>query len=188
MNSEINSKLQASRKELLDIGLRNNLISFKKTGKNLTLLPADAPAVLEALCFEERALAFAAAEKHAVKGGDATIDKAESTEDAAAANNFELLRKLSHAPAPSESTHLSQTKTSRGRKPSGLQLQTAMDEERLFLQLLKIQAEAQTYVEEQGVNILFIALGFLHWYESDSSIDARRAPLVLIPVLNRPGF
>lgn len=182
MNSEINSKLQASRKELLDIGLRNNLISFKKTGKNLTLLPADAPAVLEALCFEERALAFAAAEKHAVKGGDATIDKAESTEDAAAANNFELLRKLSHAPAPSESTHLSQTKTSRGRKPSGLQLQTAMDEERLFLQLLKIQAEAQTYVEEQGVNILFIALGFLHWYESDSSIDARRAPLVLIPV------
>ena len=182
MNSEINSKLQASRKELLDIGLRNNLISFKKTGKNLTLLPADAPAVLQALCVDEKALVFVATEKPLGKSGRASSDEGESTEDFEAVDDLELLRELSHASALTESTLSPQPKTSRGKKVSGIHLQTAMDEERLFLHLLKIQAEAQTYVEEQGVNILFIALGFLHWYESDSSTDARRAPLVLIPV------
>ena len=49
MNSDIATKLQASRKELLDIGLRNNLISFKKTAKNLALIQADASEVFEAV-------------------------------------------------------------------------------------------------------------------------------------------
>jgi len=35
INSDIATRLHASRKELLDIGLRNNLVSFKKTAKNL---------------------------------------------------------------------------------------------------------------------------------------------------------
>src|ERR1700753_2377208 len=36
--------------------------------------------------------------------------------------------------------------------------------------------------EEQGINILFLAIGFLRWYEDDSSEVRREAPLVLIPV------
>jgi hypothetical protein len=32
------------------------------------------------------------------------------------------------------------------------------------------------------VNTLFLALGFVEWYEADSSQDPRRAPLVLVTV------
>ena len=32
------------------------------------------------------------------------------------------------------------------------------------------------------MNILYLALGMLRWYESDTSTNERRAPLVLIPV------
>ncbi len=42
--------------------------------------------------------------------------------------------------------------------------------------------DARTYIEEQGVNILYLALGFLHWYESDSSDNKHKAPIILIPV------
>ena len=52
------------------------------------------------------------------------------------------------------------------RRHTDTKLQTALTEERLFLNLLKIHTEAETYIQEQGVNVLFLALGFLHWYES----------------------
>ncbi|MBU0476159.1 MAG: DUF3320 domain-containing protein [Bacteroidetes bacterium] len=41
---------------------------------------------------------------------------------------------------------------------------------------------ARTMIQEQGVNILYLALGFMHWYDSDTSDTARKAPLILIPV------
>ena len=37
MSSGISQKLQSSRKELLDIGLRNNMLNFRKTAKTLCL-------------------------------------------------------------------------------------------------------------------------------------------------------
>ncbi|VFR96914.1 DNA helicase related protein [plant metagenome] len=49
--------------------------------------------------------------------------------------------------------------------------------------MLKVRSEAQAFVEEQGANLLFLAIGFLHWYESDSSEEARRAPLILVPCM-----
>ena len=52
--------------------------------------------------------------------------------------------------------------------------------------LLSIYRDAKTAEEEQGINILFLAIGFLRWYEDDHSEVLREAPLVLLPVsLNR---
>ncbi|EPT8337745.1 DUF4011 domain-containing protein [Enterobacter kobei] len=48
--------------------------------------------------------------------------------------------------------------------------------------LRAIYGKAQTALEESGANILYLALGFLEWYESDSSEKARYAPLFTIPV------
>jgi hypothetical protein len=62
-------------------------------------------------------------------------------------------------------------------------LQTNLDEEMLEKRLLSIFRDAKTAEEEQGINILFLAIGFLRWYEDDKSEVLREAPLVLIPVL-----
>src|SRR5208282_4091603 len=57
---------------------------------------------------------------------------------------------------------------------------------RLEKRLLSIYRDAKTAEEEQGINILFLAIGFLRWYEDDHSEVVREAPLVLLPVsLNR---
>lgn len=49
--------------------------------------------------------------------------------------------------------------------------------------LLKTWRDAQLSLEEQGVNVLFLALGMLEWYEAESSQELRKAPLILVPVL-----
>ena len=41
---------------------------------------------------------------------------------------------------------------------------------------------ARTSLEENGANSLFLALGMLRWYESAKSLQARYAPILLLPV------
>ena len=59
---------------------------------------------------------------------------------------------------------------------------TAETPEQLDRRLLKTYYDANTLIQEQGVNTLFVALGMVHWYESDSSDIERKAPLILVPV------
>ena len=61
-------------------------------------------------------------------------------------------------------------------------LNTTLHEEKLEKRLLAIYRDAKTAEEEQGINILFLAIGFLRWYEDDKSEVLREAPLVLVPV------
>jgi very-short-patch-repair endonuclease len=61
-------------------------------------------------------------------------------------------------------------------------LQTRVGEDALQRRLLKFFRDAKTLEEEQGINILYLAVGFLGWYEDDNSQVVREAPLLLIPV------
>ncbi len=63
-----------------------------------------------------------------------------------------------------------------------LKLHTRLTAEGLQKRLLSLYRDAQGIEEEQGVSVLFLALGFLRWYESESSDFERFAPLVLLPV------
>jgi len=62
------------------------------------------------------------------------------------------------------------------------QLETKLGPDALTKKLLKIYREAQTAEEESGVNILYLAIGFLTWFEDKSSSVPREAPLILLPV------
>ncbi len=65
-------------------------------------------------------------------------------------------------------------------------LQTSHSSTELQKRLLNTYYTARTAIEEQGVTTLYLALGMLEWYESESSEILRRAPLIMIPVeLNR---
>ncbi len=63
-----------------------------------------------------------------------------------------------------------------------LKLQTRLTSEGLQKRLFDIWYDAQTLEQEQGVNILYLALGLLRWYDADASDTPRHAPLVLLPV------
>jgi very-short-patch-repair endonuclease len=64
-----------------------------------------------------------------------------------------------------------------------LKLQTKLASENLQKRLFDIWYDARTLEQEQGVNILYLALGLLRWYDDDTSDTPRHAPLVLLPVV-----
>jgi len=67
-------------------------------------------------------------------------------------------------------------------------LQTKLTKTNLEKKLKSLFYESKEYEEEQGVNVLYIALGFLKWYEDANSDIVKYAPLVLLPVeLSREG-
>ena len=67
-------------------------------------------------------------------------------------------------------------------------LQTKLTKTNLERKLKSLFYESKEFEEEQGVNVLYIALGFLKWYEDANSDIAKYAPLVLLPVeLSREG-
>ena len=61
-------------------------------------------------------------------------------------------------------------------------LQTRLTSAGLQRRLLELYADARTLEEEQGVNILFLALGMLKWIDPSNVNNVRFAPLVLVPV------
>lgn len=65
-------------------------------------------------------------------------------------------------------------------------MQTDLSARELQKRLFRIHQHARTVFEEQGYNVLYLALGFLEWTETSG--DQHRAPLILIPVqLERRG-
>jgi very-short-patch-repair endonuclease len=61
-------------------------------------------------------------------------------------------------------------------------LQTSATRDQLDRSLRRLDEQARLSIEEQGVNILYITLGMLHYKEAAPSTEMLRAPLVLIPV------
>lgn len=61
-------------------------------------------------------------------------------------------------------------------------LRADLDADELGTRLIEIFRHARTSLEESGANTLYLALGFLHWYESPQAEKPRRAPLLLLPL------
>lgn len=51
-----------------------------------------------------------------------------------------------------------------------------------FTALKNIRRKAKTLLEETGVNVAYMAFGFIHWRESESSSEFFRAPVLLVPI------
>jgi hypothetical protein len=65
---------------------------------------------------------------------------------------------------------------------SGKSLQTLKFPDELEAIMEKIFGDARLAEQEMGLSTLFLAFGFLEWYESDSSDKTSFAPLLLLPV------
>ena len=61
-------------------------------------------------------------------------------------------------------------------------LVTLLDGNDLDYAIKALYYTARTELEENGANTLFAAMGFLKWYESDISKQARYAPILLYPI------
>ena len=67
-------------------------------------------------------------------------------------------------------------------KHTDSKLQTTLSPDALHKKLLSLYRETRRIEEEQGINVLYLALGFLKYFDSEKSERAFYGPLILIPV------
>ena len=65
---------------------------------------------------------------------------------------------------------------------SDLKLQTRLSPDGLQKRLFDVWYDAGSMEQETGINVLYLAIGLLRWFDSESSEIARHAPLILLPV------
>lgn len=160
-------ELDRSRRDVLDLSLRNPLLNFRPSKRRgLEVVDELSREIFRIVVGSERVMYFLAApESRAAPEPD--------TGDMSSDVPAELLALLAQPVSDANGTAARHTDN---------KLQTALTLAGLNLRLRETSRQARLSIEEQGVNILYLALGMLRWYESDSSDTERRAPLVLIPV------
>ena len=162
----IESVLQRSRRELLDLSAHNRLIHVPLDGKRQTFLRVRgiAPdAVFERLVRQRRALALLPE----AEPPEATM--IETTDPAEEPGTVESIGITATGDVPEDSGPVES-------------LRVRMKDEALSKRLLRMFYDARTAEEEQGVSVLYLAVGFLHWTEATGSKSERSSPLILIPV------
>ncbi len=170
----VQRRLEEFRRNLLDTSLRNRLINFRtrtKAGKPLEKMVEvrgeDPIELVRMLVSEGKAMSFVGKPDPKPGKQDGFFD------DEASMAKFRQ-----------EAEHEIDTFLALGAPvidATDLKLNTDDTATALQRKLTKIWRDARVAVEEQGVNVLFLALGSLVWYEEGSE-EARRAPLVMLPV------
>jgi len=158
----VTAKLDLARRDLLDMGLRNKLLNYRPLkSKGVEIVDEKPVEVYRILVEDKRSMSF--------------LPTKEAPEDRVKADALD----------DDESPRVRQKEDARDADPgryTDTKLQTPYSSHILQSRLLSSYYAARTYMEEQGVNILFLALGMLRWYESEQSSERRQAPLILVPV------
>ena len=144
-SDSVSVKLEAARRDLLDLGMRNPLLNYRLLRSRGVEVQGHTPQdIVDALEEEDRA---------------AVLLPEEGAED-----------------GPGESG---------GQRRRDLQLTTVHPAAELDRRLLSTYRLANSFIQEQGVNTLFLALGMLRWRDGGANNEIREtrlAPLVLLPV------
>ncbi|WDL97662.1 DUF3320 domain-containing protein [Alicyclobacillus sp. ALC3] len=169
----VEEKLREARRDLLDLTLRNNMLNFrmpKSLGVNLE--DQSISEVYNHLVRHHASITFLAT----------TVEK-EAADDAET-DGEDGISGESHRTRAMASDNLSQDRgTARAANGDGKRILSApYTADQLKNRLLHSYRTARTSMEEQGANTLFLAMGFLEWYEAESSDKPLMAPLVLVPV------
>lgn len=152
-------ELEAARLRLIETGTRNRLVHVNRSAKRpatLGIVAASPDALFERLLREGESLRFRPDPLLAARAAAGEPEEADE-EEAAPAFSFS-----ESAPADGLLTRLG---------PSALERK-----------LLRFYRDAKLVEEEQGVNVLYLALGFLRWTEDERAQTIREAPLLLVPV------
>jgi very-short-patch-repair endonuclease/DNA polymerase III delta prime subunit len=155
----VRAEIEKSRRDLLDLGLRNTLLNFRQLkARGLQIVEELPREVFRILASELKPMSFLSIETE----GREELDRDEASK-ALAQPDDEGANGVA------------------GRHVDN-KLQTPYSPVALQRRLLQTAYAARISIEEQGLNVLYLALGMLEWYEADASGESHRAPLILVPV------
>lgn len=152
----ISKVLELSRRKLLDTGTRNRLIHVNRANQrsnSLNVINENADEIYSILRAQAKRMRFKAMGKDKTNGDDEILFAVDESNLSSDSNRF----------------------------TDGF-IETPIGPDALARRLLRLAGDAKSAEEEQGLNILYLAIGFLRWKESPSSDVIREAPLILLPV------
>lgn len=164
----IAEKLDRARMELLDLSARNRLLNMPRSSKgtrSIEIVDEKSTEIFRLLVQEGRVFTFLAG-KSARNGDEAEGDAVEVDE-------------ITDLAQPDDDVVDDRGVFSRH---SDTRLQTRLTPKGLQKRLLELYFDARTLEEEQGVNILYLAMGTLKWIDPANASNIRYAPLLLVPV------
>ncbi|MDR1541636.1 MAG: DUF3320 domain-containing protein [Clostridiales bacterium] len=149
-------KQQIWERRLLDLSLRNSLLNFRSSKSAIQLLAHSLPELEDAL-----------------SGGGEFIVLHKPLDFDRVQRGSHIYEQMNDGSIHSDLI-ISEYKNMR--------LRSYLDEAELSAAISALYRSSKNDMEESGANTLYLALGFLKWYESDASQKPRFAPLVLTPV------
>jgi very-short-patch-repair endonuclease len=163
-NAKTAARISQWQQRLLDLTGRNRLLNFRptKTG-TLRITEPDPHILFGRLVAEEKTLTLFLPDDNAtslITDVDAPIAALQAVQDGPVGSP------IASEPAP--------------LKPN--EIRAEGDPRKHSSILYRLRLRARTSIEEQGVNTLFMAFGFLEWKESDASSEILRSPVLLVPV------
>ncbi|OYP38916.1 DUF4011 domain-containing protein [Rhodopirellula sp. MGV] len=204
MSINLAQEIERFRERLLDLSLRNPLLSYRKSNRKTLQIVDELPNVIYQRLVDlgkpsvldfipdspiEDTDETSDSDESSVQPLAAPQDKPDGQYDAKPKTNTEVSSEIfavdekpTVCKKPIELPTPTQKKTEANRRLFDDRLQTNLTQEKLNSTLRSISRDAKTAMEETGINYLFMAIGFLSWLESDSSDKERIAPLILIPV------
>ncbi len=166
----IEDLLEECRKELLDLSTRNRLLSIPvKSSSSRAIQVHDelSAEVYRLIVSEKKGVGFLHGGRDKKAAVGFSTHEIEDDDDEVG------------LPQPDDEKDES---TGLAKRHVDSKLQTALTPEGLQRRLLDLYRDARTMIEEQGVNILYLVLGHLKWYEAEHADTPRFAPLILVPV------
>jgi len=171
--------IEDARKKLIDLTLRNRLINYRPTkARTIKILNNENPSdIYEILVLKENQMRFRETKKNDTPSN---IVPSQILHDQILIDddNFDIESLEWKPQTQNNDIHSKQQRRF---------LETPYDLETLKKRLSRVAQDSKSFLEEQGYTILFLAIGFLEWYESSSSEKALRAPLILVPVELKRG-
>lgn len=159
----LEQKLEKARAELLDLGARNRLLNIPKSKNTrfLEVIDERSELIYNLLVSEKKTFTFL----HGKSGKEEDVEQDDKSSD-----EKRFLYQFDENSTDTKSQHFD-TKLQTRFTPKGLQQR-----------LLDLYHDSKTLEEEQGANILFLALGTLKWVDPANKDNVRYAPLILVPV------
>lgn len=163
-------KLERWAQQLLDTGRRNNLINFKDTkASTIELVYPDADKLYEK-CLNTSSFEVYDPKILDDEDDEEAVASAYKVADNQDSNSFEGLKKSDYIAMYSGRIKKNNQVLVYARTPNPI---TAVK---------NIDKKARDFLEETGVNVAYLAFGFVYWKESETSSIINRAPLLLVPV------
>ncbi|MFH1950950.1 MAG: DUF3320 domain-containing protein [Pseudomonadota bacterium] len=172
----MDKELEAARERLLDLTMRNRLLNYRPTKARTIRVVNEIPReIYDLLVLKERKMTFLP--KPETEQTDDTVDNGERAQALGAGDEGSTLTEQE----ASIIWKIQPEKETEDHRYDRF-LQTLLEKGILQKRLFYIYQQAKSILEELGHTVLFLALGFLEWKESEEAGQLRRAPLILVPI------